>query len=57
MNMKSSRSHCIFQILLEETTKDKIGRLKRAKMNLCDLAGSEKIKKFEEIEITHLKEL
>jgi kinesin family member 5 len=31
--------------------------LKRAKLNLCDLAGSEKINKDEEMEAKHLLEL
>lgn len=52
MNTKSSRSHTIFQILLESTRPDKKGMFKviidlykKARLNLCDLAGSEKINK------------
>ena len=42
-NMLSSRSHSIFQILIESDKPDCRGFIKRAKLNLCDLAGSEKI--------------
>ena len=41
--MVSSRSHSIFQILVETDKTDSRGFMKRAKLNLCDLAGSEKI--------------
>lgn len=47
MNVKSSRSHTIFQILLESSNADKKGNFKKARLNLCDLAGSEKVNKFE----------
>jgi len=47
MNTKSSRSHTIFQILLESTHPDSKGMFKvailiiqKARLNLCDLAGS-----------------
>lgn len=47
MNTKSSRSHTIFQILLESTHPDSKGmfkvifyQIKKARLNLCDLAGS-----------------
>jgi Kinesin motor domain len=55
MNTKSSRSHTIFQLAIEAEDKAK-GVIKRSKLNLCDLAGSEKIEK-QEIKGTHLKEL
>ena len=42
-NIQSSRSHSIFQLWVETDQVDKRGMLKRAKLNLCDLAGSEKI--------------
>ncbi|CDW90867.1 kinesin motor domain containing protein [Stylonychia lemnae] len=42
-NMLSSRSHSIFQMLIENEKPDARGFIKRAKLNLCDLAGSEKI--------------
>lgn len=57
MNAKSSRSHTIFQLLIETSKIDEDGILRRAKVNLCDLAGSEKIKKGENINEEHLKEL
>jgi hypothetical protein len=53
MNAKSSRSHTIFQILLEST--DGKGLFKKARLNLCDLAGSEKINKKESMVDDHLK--
>ena len=45
MNTKSSRSHTIFQLILESKKPNKTGVMKRAKINLCDLAGSEKVNK------------
>lgn len=71
-NVKSSRSHTIFQILIESTVADEKGRLQvalwksmrkfkyecqKSKLNLCDLAGSEKLRKQDEIELAHLQEL
>lgn len=41
--MFSSRSHSIFQLLIESDKPDDRGFIRRAKLNLCDLAGSEKI--------------
>jgi len=49
MNLHSSRSHSIFQILLEYDKVDGNGMIKRAKLNLGDLAGSEKLTKDEEL--------
>ena len=46
-NIHSSRSHTIFQVLVESDTADERGMLFRGKLNLCDLAGSEKIHKDE----------
>ena len=43
LNMNSSRSHTIFQLLIESDLADDKGMLKRAKLNVGDLAGSEKI--------------
>ena len=57
MNTKSSRSHTIFQILLESIHPDSKGMFKKARLNLCDLAGSEKINKKEEMNGDHFKEL
>lgn len=54
LNQKSSRSHSIFQIKSERVHE---GRMYRSKLNLCDLAGSEKIDKQEEMELGHLSEL
>ena len=57
LNGKSSRSHTIFLINLEEIKANSQGIIKRSKLSLCDLAGSEKINKNEEMEVGHLKEL
>lgn len=46
-NIHSSRSHTIFQLLLESSEPDERGVMLRGKLNLCDLAGSEKIGKDE----------
>jgi Kinesin motor domain len=56
-NVKSSRSHTIFQLIVESTRADGSGNLQKAKLNLCDLAGSEKMKKDEDIQGAHLQEL
>lgn len=48
--MNSSRSHSIFQLLIESDQADARGMLKRAKLNLCDLAGSEKIHNLEQVD-------
>jgi hypothetical protein len=47
MNERSSRSHCIFTIIVDISTKDENGteHIKMGKLNLVDLAGSEKQKK------------
>ena len=42
-NINSSRSHTIFQLLIESDQANQNGMLIRGKLNLCDLAGSEKI--------------
>lgn len=57
MNIQSSRSHSIFQFLLESEKIDKNGMIKRSKLNLGDLAGSEKIDKDENMKSKHLIEL
>lgn len=44
MNAKSSRSHTIFQLLIEI---EENGTFLKGRLNLCDLAGSEKINKKE----------
>jgi len=55
MNAKSSRSHTIFQLLVE--IQDKNGTFLKGRLNLCDLAGSEKINKKEVMADVQLKEL
>jgi hypothetical protein len=55
--MQSSRSHSIFQILIESDEADDHGMLKRAKLNIGDLAGSEKIYLEEFPSAQHLNEL
>jgi hypothetical protein len=57
MNISSSRSHSLFQLLVETDQVDDKGMIKRAKLNLADLAGSEKINKEEEMQIAHMNEL
>lgn len=57
LNMFSSRSHTVFQLLLENTKVDKQGKLRRAKLNLCDLAGSEKIGAESNLTGKHFEEL
>ena len=47
MNTKSSRSHSIFQLLIE--IQENNGNFLKGRLNLCDLAGSEKINKKEAI--------
>eukprot|EP01061_Rhynchopus_euleeides_P003424 TRINITY_DN12674_c0_g1_i3.p1 TRINITY_DN12674_c0_g1~~TRINITY_DN12674_c0_g1_i3.p1 ORF type:complete len:794 (+),score=195.46 TRINITY_DN12674_c0_g1_i3:152-2533(+) len=44
MNLSSSRSHCIFTILMEQRQHGS-AVVTRSKLNLVDLAGSERIKK------------
>lgn len=57
LNMFSSRSHTIFQIRIEHSKVDEKGNMKRAKLNLCDLAGSEKIGTEANITGMHFEEL
>ncbi|CAG9318320.1 unnamed protein product [Blepharisma stoltei] len=56
-NHHSSRSHTIFQILLESDKANKRGVLKKAKLNLCDLAGSEKYDKDSNMVKEHIQEM
>merc|ERR1719277_2512027 len=46
MNADSSRSHLIFIVIIESTNK-KTKRVATGKLTLCDLAGSERLKKSE----------
>ena len=55
MNAKSSRSHSIFQLVLE--IQEVKGTFLKCRLNLCDLAGSEKINKKEAMGEMQLKEL
>lgn len=57
MNINSSRSHSLFQLLVETNQVDAHGMLKRSKLNLGDLAGSEKVNKEEEMQARHMLEL
>ena len=56
-NHHSSRSHTIFQMLIETDKANKRGVLKKAKLNFCDLAGSEKYDKENMMVTDHIKEL
>lgn len=56
-NIHSSRSHTIFQLLVEANKPNAKGMLMRGKLNLCDLAGSEKIHKEDVMNQQHLLEL
>ncbi len=42
MNDLSSRSHTIFQIIIESNQLSTTGKVLRGKLSLCDLAGNEK---------------
>ena len=55
--MQSSRSHSLFQLVIESDEADHRGMLKRAKLNIGDLAGSEKIFLEEFPSVQHLNEL
>ena len=57
LNITSSRSHSLFQLLIESDEADENGMLKRAKLNIGDLAGSEKIYLEEFPSAQHLNEL
>ena len=54
MNAKSSRSHSIFQLLIQS---QEDGIFMKGRLNLCDLAGSEKINKREAMGDAQLKQL
>ena len=57
LNHHSSRSHTIFQMLIEKDTVNKRGVLKKGKINFCDLAGSEKYDKDNTMTQVHIKEM
>ena len=56
IELPSSRSHTIFQILLETDILDQNGNLKKWKLNFWDLAGSEKIHIEERLGEKHMEE-
>ena len=56
-NEFSSRSHTIFKLQIESTKPDSNGFLFTSKLNLCDLAGSEKIPTDMKVEGQHFLEL
>ena len=48
----------MFQLLIESDKADKRGFFMRAKLNLCDLAGSEKIHGLDDVQTNvHMNEL
>lgn len=55
-NNRSSRSHTIFQILIEAALPTDDGAMTKSKLNLWDLAGSEKIQTEERLEEKHMIE-
>lgn len=56
MNAESSRSHVIFTILIETSSKeDGITKIKKSKLNIVDLAGSERVK-YTHVEGERLRE-
>lgn len=57
MNQHSSRSHTILQITMQTNQPDENGMILKSQLNLCDLAGSEKLNTDEEIEKEHVNEL
>ena len=56
MSQSSSRSHMICQITIESNKPNEKGNLSRAKINLCDLAGNERIGKVPGINAETMKE-
>lgn len=44
MNMASTRSHCVFTVLIESRSYDR-ETVRRSKLNIVDLAGSERVSK------------
>jgi hypothetical protein len=55
-NLSSSRSHSVFQLTIESVNPSKNGKVVRAKLNLWDLAGSEKIYAEERLQEAHMEE-
>ncbi|KAL7995886.1 putative kinesin-like protein [Plasmopara halstedii] len=55
MNQVSSRSHSVFQLLLEQRRKD--GTVLKSKFNLVDLAGSEKWNLNTDMQENHITEM
>ena len=59
MNLLSSRSHTVFQMVMEtrENENEDDGRVVKSKLNLVDLAGSEKWNVHEHLTGAHVSEL
>lgn len=53
----SSRSHTVFQISFETDKMNSFGYKKKAKINICDLAGSEKLDKDQIVKNAHFNEM
>ena len=56
MSEQSSRSHMVCQITIEGNKPNENGNLSRAKITLCDLAGSERLDRRREINQIEMKE-
>ena len=56
LNEQSSRSHSIFTITVESVNKSNLKEISISKLQMVDLAGSEKNKTIGETETKHMKE-
>eukprot|EP00826_Nyctotherus_ovalis_P054019 TRINITY_DN7055_c0_g1_i9.p1 TRINITY_DN7055_c0_g1~~TRINITY_DN7055_c0_g1_i9.p1 ORF type:complete len:469 (-),score=126.37 TRINITY_DN7055_c0_g1_i9:613-2019(-) len=57
LNMFSSRSHTVFQLFVTNLKGGSDKCVRKAKLNLCDLAGSEKVSPEMAMSMKHLEEL
>jgi len=57
LNMASSRSHVVFQLEFEKLKPNSAGKLQKAKLSLCDLAGSERFYPEMKFSGKHFEEL
>ena len=58
MNARSSRSHGVLQLLLEQSSPDAAGPILRARLSFVDLAGSERVKSLgPELGRQHMREM
>lgn len=57
LNMFSSRSHTVFQLFISSLQGGSEECVTKAKLNLCDLAGSEKVSPEMAMNMKHLEEL